>query len=306
MSKDKELFESLKENNLILSLLSRPYSEKTLESFKYLSLNSVELLGLVEERAKKAFGAKFATIGTNEDDLIESYSRILKASCILSESPYKDPKEIKHEGVNLLVLRDEPSMDYIDYKRIKESAKNSKMKIVVVVNYETGLTVSGLAQNPVFHADLVVVSLRGMTSNLNRAIALTNDEVVYNELKKYTKSVDRYLLAPHATILKEITEPFFSVYARKCVQNANALLQEFIKLGYSSDRKETSTNYVLLNVDDAENKKHLLLDKGIVVSVDEHKSKLVFDTAYTSYQHKSKDGMKEYARKIDKILKNEF
>ena len=141
----------------------------------------------------------------------------------------------------------------IDFKRFKEIADEVGALLMVDMAHIAGLIAAGLHQNPVFYADVVTSTTHKTLRGPRGGIILTNSEEI---IKKINKALFpgvqggplEHVIAAKGVAFKEDASPEFSIYARKIIDNAKAMANEFIKLGYHLVSGGTDNHLMLIDV----------------------------------------------------------
>ena len=252
---------------------------------------SKELDALAEARAAKLFGASFAVIV----DQSATYDFILNKLMELSNDVLGKPIYTIKSPVENTSL--------INYKEGKINANEKGDLFLAHVGSESGLMASGLLQNPVFYADMTLVELEGTLRSKGYAI-LTNDEVIYNGLKKVFNKKKKDVVEI-AFSLKEASRPFHSVFARKVLQNAKALHMTLKEEGVNVLGDTTMNNRVCVStgIPIADKLVNALKEKEIYASTNVSRDMIIFDTTYMSINHTNKDQIITLAKEIAKVIR---
>ena len=308
------------------------YNVENLNNDDYKTLDGITQASLIktaEERARKLFGAKYARVEYKNlfyaikyllKDTIEEEDKVM----VLSEEcggysefnnlPYKLVKfhldtnnRIDYECIEELVKDEKPKVLFVgakftehteNYLLLNKICKENGVLLYSIISPSAALSATGVTQNPVFWCDAVVVSMLGSLRGKEGALIITNNKDIYTNL--LTRNADCDYLIYNTTVLKEAANPKFSIYGRKCLANAKALAETFIKLHMNVS--PTENNIVILEVKDSENALMLLRLKGYDASTF-GKKYVIFDSSYlTTLGYKPND-FQEFARRIVETIK---
>ncbi len=174
----------------------------------------------------------------------------------------KETERIDYDEVREIAKRVKPKMIIagasahpreINFKIFREIADEVHAYLMVDMAHIAGLVAAGLHQNPIFYADVVSTTTHKTLRGPRGGLILTNSEEI---IKKINKAVFpgvqggplMHVIAAKGVALKEDASPYFSIYARKIIENAKAMANEFIKLGYHLVSGGTDNHLMLIDV----------------------------------------------------------
>jgi glycine hydroxymethyltransferase len=140
----------------------------------------------------------------------------------------------------------------IDWERMAKIAKSVGAYFHVDMAHVSGLVAAGVYPNPVPHADVVTSTthktLRGPRGGI--IICKSNPDLE----KKFNSLVFpgtqggplMHVIAAKAVAFKEVDQPEFIKYCKRVINNAKALADEFINLGYDIVTGGTDTHIVVM------------------------------------------------------------
>ncbi len=141
----------------------------------------------------------------------------------------------------------------IDFKRIKEIALKVNAYLMVDMAHIAGLVAVDLHPNPCEYADVVTSTTHKTLRGPRGGLILTNNEDI---IKKVNKTVFpgiqggplMHVIAAKAVCFKEALDPSFKEYQKQVIKNAQAMANEFIKLGYHVVSSGTDNHMFLLDI----------------------------------------------------------
>lgn len=140
----------------------------------------------------------------------------------------------------------------IDHKRLGEIAQKIGAYYLADIAHEAGLVAAGVHPSPFPYADFVTMTSRKTLRGPIGAIIICR--------KKFIKKVNRAVfpglqggpqinsIAGIATALEEANTPEFKKYSQQVLDNAQAMCEEFIKLGYNLISGGTDKHLLLLDI----------------------------------------------------------
>lgn len=244
---------------------------------------------------------------------------------------------IDYDVVEEMAMRERPKLiiagftsysRIIDFKRFREIADRCHALLMIDMSHIAGLIAGGVYPSPFPYADVV-------TTTTHKTLRGPRSAIIFSRItdKELHKKIDRAVFpglqgGPHmnqigavAVALKEASTSAFKTYAKKIVGNAEALSFELQKLGWRIVSGGTDIHFMLVDTwiegkgisgGDAS----IALEKeGIIVN----KNSIPFDirspfdpsgirlgTAAETTRGKGVKDMKQIARKIDEILRQEI
>lgn len=140
----------------------------------------------------------------------------------------------------------------IDFKIFSEIAQESGAYLMVDMAHIAGLIAAGLHQNPVPYADFV-------TSTTHKTLRGPRGGLILCK-KEYAQRIDKavfpgiqggplmHIIAAKAVAFKEALDDSFKVYCKKIIENAKALSDELIRLGFNLVSGGTDNHLLLLDL----------------------------------------------------------
>ena len=141
----------------------------------------------------------------------------------------------------------------IDFKRFREIADKVGAYLFVDMAHIAGLVAANYHDNPLEYAHIVSSTTHKTLRGPRGGIILTNDEEI---AKKVDKTVFpgiqggplMHVIAAKAVAFKEALDPSFKEYVRKIIENAKALSNRLIELGYHVISGGTDNHLILVDV----------------------------------------------------------
>ncbi len=140
----------------------------------------------------------------------------------------------------------------MDFAKFREIADEVGAKLMVDMAHIAGLVAAGLHQNPVPYADIVTSTTHKTLRGPRSGLILCKEE--------YAKIVDgkvfpgiqggplMHVIAAKAVAFKEALSPTFKVYQQQVLNNAQALAQALMNLGFKIVSGGTDTHLMLINL----------------------------------------------------------
>ncbi|MGF1870332.1 serine hydroxymethyltransferase [Photobacterium indicum] len=176
--------------------------------------------------------------------------------------------QIDYEEMEALALEHKPKMiiggfsaysQIVDWKRMREIADKVDAYFFVDMAHVAGLIAAGVYPNPVPHAHVVTTTTHKTLAGPRGGLILSNDgEDLYKKLNSAVFPGGQggplmHVIAAKAVAFKEAMEPEFKVYQACVVENAKAMVGEFLERGYKIVSGSTENHLFLVD----------LIDKGI-------------------------------------------
>ncbi|MEM3372878.1 MAG: serine hydroxymethyltransferase [Candidatus Anstonellales archaeon] len=173
----------------------------------------------------------------------------------------KETGLIDFDEVRKLALEHKPKMILcgysayprkIDFKRFKEIANEINAILFADIAHIAGLIAGKAHENPFPYADIVSSTTHKTLRGPRGAIILCKE--------KYAKAIDKavfpgtqggpfeHCIAAKAVAFKEAMTKDFEIYANQIVKNAQAMANEFLKLGYSLVTNGTDNHLLLVDL----------------------------------------------------------
>ena len=152
---------------------------------------------------------------------------------------------IDYEDVRKIALKVKPKLIIcgasaysrkIDFVKFKEIAKEVGAYLMADIAHIAGLIAAGLHPSPVGYADIITSTTHKTLRGPRSGIIMTNSEEI---IKKINSSVFpgiqggplEHVIAAKAVCFNEALHPSFKIYQQAIVDNANAMAEEFKRLG---------------------------------------------------------------------------
>jgi len=154
---------------------------------------------------------------------------------------------------NLIVAGASAYPRKIDFARIKEICDKVNAKFMVDMAHIAGLVATGLHQNPCDYADIVTSTTHKTLRGPRGGIILTNNFELYKQINKVVFPGIQggplmHVIAAKATAFKEALSPEFKVYQESVVENAKALAEALMELGFRVVSGGTDNHLILVEV----------------------------------------------------------
>lgn len=145
----------------------------------------------------------------------------------------------------------------IDFERLGNIAHNCDAMLMVDMAHIAGLVAGGVHQNPVPYADVVTTTTHKTLRGPRGGLILTNSEEL---AKKIDKAIFpgtqggplEHIIAAKAVCFGEALRPDFAQYARKIVENAQALAKGLTDRGVKLVSGGTDNHLMLIDLSDLE------------------------------------------------------
>ena len=174
----------------------------------------------------------------------------------------KDTETIDYEELEKLAKEYKPKLIVagasayprkIDFKRFREIADSVSTYLMVDMAHIAGLVAAGYHDNPVDYADIVTTTTHKTLRGPRGGLILTNNEDIYKKVNKalfpgVQGGPLMHVIAAKGVALYEDLQPEFKDYAKRIIENAKAMAEEFIKLGYHVISGGTDNHLMLLEV----------------------------------------------------------
>ncbi|MBC7003983.1 serine hydroxymethyltransferase [Photobacterium sp. BZF1] len=176
--------------------------------------------------------------------------------------------QIDYAEVEALALEHKPKMiiggfsaysQIVDWKRMREIADKVGAYFFVDMAHVAGLIAAGVYPNPVPHAHVVTTTTHKTLAGPRGGLVLSNGgEDLYKKLNSAVFPGGQggplmHVIAAKAVAFKEAMEPEFKDYQARVVENAKAMVGEFLERGYKIVSGSTENHLFLVD----------LIDKGI-------------------------------------------
>ncbi|MCG7584930.1 serine hydroxymethyltransferase [Photobacterium sp. OFAV2-7] len=176
--------------------------------------------------------------------------------------------QIDYEEMEALALEHKPKMiiggfsaysQVVDWKRMREIADKVGAYFFVDMAHVAGLIAAGVYPNPVPHAHVVTTTTHKTLAGPRGGLILSSEgEELYKKLNSAVFPGGQggplmHVIAAKAVAFKEAMEPEFKDYQARVVENAKAMVAEFIERGYKIVSGGTENHLFLVD----------LIDKGI-------------------------------------------
>ncbi len=249
-----------------------------------------------------------------------SYGVSAEDETIDYEDVRKKAKEIKPA---LIVAGASAYSREIDFKKFREIADEVGAYLMVDMAHIAGLVAAGFHNNPCDHAHIVTSTTHKTLRGPRGGIILTNDKDIYKEINKtifpgIQGGPLMHIIAAKAVAFQEALSEEFKDYQRRVIDNAKALADELMKLGFKVISGGTDNHLVLVDVKtptgltgkDAENlleKVNITCNKNTVPNDTEKPfvtSGIRLGTPALTTRGFTKDAMRVVAKLINDTLRN--
>jgi glycine hydroxymethyltransferase len=141
----------------------------------------------------------------------------------------------------------------IDFRRFRKVADSVGAALMVDMAHFAGLVAAGLYPNPLDHAHVVTSTTHKTLRGPRGGLVLTNDP----ELAKKIRSALfpgiqggplMHVIAAKAVAFGEALQPAFKAYAKRVVENAQALASTLVDAGYAVVSGGTDTHLALIDL----------------------------------------------------------
>ncbi len=141
----------------------------------------------------------------------------------------------------------------IDFKKFREIADTVGAYLMVDMAHIAGLVAAGYHENPVDYADIVTTTTHKTLRGPRGGLILTNNEDIYKKVNKtlfpgVQGGPLMHVIAAKGVAFFEDLKPEFKDYAKRIIENAAAMADEFVKLGYHVISGGTDNHLMLLEV----------------------------------------------------------
>lgn len=184
------------------------------------------------------------TYGVNKDTGMIDYDEVLKIA-----------KEVKP---NLIICGASAYPRFIDFKKFREIADEVGAYLMADIAHIAGLVATSLHMSPIPYCDVVTSTTHKTLRGPRGGVIMTNNE-------ELAKKIDRnvfpgvqggplmHVIGAKAVAFKEDLEPNYKDYMKQVVKNAQAMANEFIKLGYKVISNGTDNHLLLIDVKESVN-----------------------------------------------------
>ncbi len=180
---------------------------------------------------------------------------------IVSYGLDKETERIDMDEVERIALAEKPKMIIagfsaysrnLDWKRFREIADKVGAYLMADVSHIAGLIAGGALENPVPYCDVVTTTthktLRGPRGAMIMAKAEFESKIARAVFPGVQGGPHEHTVAAKAVAFLEASAPEFRAYARKVVENAQALSGELQNLGFRVVSGGTDNHLLLLDV----------------------------------------------------------
>ncbi|MCI6639606.1 MAG: serine hydroxymethyltransferase [Pygmaiobacter massiliensis] len=143
----------------------------------------------------------------------------------------------------------------IDFEKLAEIAHGYGAMLMVDMAHIAGLVAGGMHQNPVPYADVVTTTTHKTLRGPRGGLILTNNEYL---IKRINSAIFpgtqggplEHIIAAKAVCFGEALSPAFADYARKIVENAQAMAQRLTERGVKLVSGGTDNHLMLIDLSD--------------------------------------------------------
>lgn len=140
----------------------------------------------------------------------------------------------------------------IDFERLGAMAKEVGAKMMVDIAHIAGLVATGLHPSPIPHAEFVTTTthktLRGPRGGLVMMTEAESKVINSRVFPGVQGGPLMHIIAAKAVALKEALSPEFKVYQQQVLDNAKALAESFLSMGYRVISGGTDNHLLLLDM----------------------------------------------------------
>jgi glycine hydroxymethyltransferase len=161
-------------------------------------------------------------------------------------------KQAKRHSPKLIVAGASAYPRTIDFEVFAEIARETGAKLMVDMAHIAGLVCAGLHPSPVPHSDIVSSTTHKTLRGPRGGLILCREE--------YAKAIDKqifpgiqggplmHVIAAKAVSFEEALQPSFKEYAKKVIENAQALAEALIERGFNLVSGGTDNHLVLVDL----------------------------------------------------------
>jgi glycine hydroxymethyltransferase len=161
-------------------------------------------------------------------------------------------KQAKRHSPKLIVAGASAYPRTIDFEVFGEIARETGAKLMVDMAHIAGLVCAGLHPSPVPHSDIVTSTTHKTLRGPRGGLILCREE--------YAKAIDKqifpgiqggplmHVIAAKAVSFEEALRPSFKEYAKKVIENAQALAEALIERGFNLVSGGTDNHLVLVDL----------------------------------------------------------
>jgi glycine hydroxymethyltransferase len=161
-------------------------------------------------------------------------------------------KQAKKHSPKLIVAGASAYPRTIDFEVFAEIARETGAKLMVDMAHIAGLVCAGLHPNPVPHSDVVTSTTHKTLRGPRGGLIICREE--------YAKAIDKqifpgiqggplmHVIAAKAVSFEEALRPSFKEYARKVIENAQALAEALVERGFSLVSGGTDNHLILVDL----------------------------------------------------------
>ncbi|MFD2179454.1 serine hydroxymethyltransferase [Veronia pacifica] len=171
--------------------------------------------------------------------------------------------QINYDEMEALALEHKPKMiiggfsaysQIVDWARMREIADKVEAYLLVDMAHVAGLVAAGVYPTPLPHAHVVTTTTHKTLAGPRGGLILSNaGEDLY---KKFNSAVFpggqggplMHVIAAKAVAFKEAMEPEFKAYQQRVVDNAQAMVSEFLNRGYNIVSGSTENHLFLVDL----------------------------------------------------------
>jgi glycine hydroxymethyltransferase len=185
---------------------------------------------------------KFVSYGVNEDGVLD-YVALEKA--------------VRTVRPRMIVAGASAYPRAIDFAKLAEIAHGYGAYLMVDMAHIAGLVAGGYHQNPVPYADVVTTTTHKTLRGPRGGLILTNNPVIAKRINSAVFPGTQggpleHIIAAKAVCFKEALQPEFKEYARKIVENAQALAAQLTARGVKLVSGGTDNHLMLVDLRDEE------------------------------------------------------
>lgn len=173
---------------------------------------------------------------------------------------------IDYDAVRALALENKPRMIVagasaypraIDFARLREIADEAGALLMVDMAHIAGLVAAGMHESPVPYADFVTTTTHKTLRGPRGGLILTNNPILAKRINSAVFPGTQggpleHVIAAKAVCFGEALKPEFKEYARKIVENAQALAAELQARGVKLVSGGTDNHLMLIDLRDEE------------------------------------------------------
>ena len=225
-----------------------------------------EVENIAIQRACKLFGAKYANVQPHSGAQanLAVYFALLDLGDTVMGMDLSQGGHLTHGSPVNMSGKNYHFVSYgvgedgrIDYAELEKQVKKVRPKMMVDMAHIAGLVAGGMHQSPVPYADVVTTTTHKTLRGPRGGLILTNNAVLAKRINSAVFPGTQggpleHVIAAKAVCFGEALKPEFKDYARKIVENAQAMAAELQARGVKLVSGGTDNHLMLLDLRDEE------------------------------------------------------